>query len=341
MRCTDEGWEHEADTKHAEKLVSLMKLDEDQSKGVDTPGDKNVDQFDGAEELLNQEEYELFRTGAGITQYLALDGYGINFATKELVRRTSAPTKGCMAKLKRLARYLRKNPRLIMRYKWQRKIQHLTACMDADHAGCSRTRKSTTGGAIMRGDHTLMTISSTDPTTALSSAESGLYAIVRGVVELLYSVQLLPFFKDEVKGIVMSDSSAGRANCMQLGTGKRMRHVETQYLFIQKIFMEKTMGLGVIKGTENPGDMGTKYQKKEMRDKVMKLLGYIVFATQVKGARGSGITDALVSADTSLGLIQKVVTMCLSFGKYFWTWGHLRCSRDSYRCRDCAFVGGS
>ena len=53
--------------------------------------------------------------------------------------------------------------------------------VDSDHAGCVRTRKSTTGLAAFYGKHMFKAASTTQTLIALSSGESEFYAIVRGV----------------------------------------------------------------------------------------------------------------------------------------------------------------
>ena len=53
--------------------------------------------------------------------------------------------------------------------------------VDSDHAGCRRTRKSTSGGVAMLGQHILMEHNITQPVVALSSGESEFYAIIKGI----------------------------------------------------------------------------------------------------------------------------------------------------------------
>ena len=74
--------------------------------------------------------------------------------------------------LKRLGRYLVKFPRLVYEYPFQDDVSHLDVYVDTDHAGCLRTRKSTSGGCIIAGKHLLKSWSSTQDTLALSSGET-------------------------------------------------------------------------------------------------------------------------------------------------------------------------
>ena len=76
--------------------------------------------------------------------------------------------------LKRLARYLIKAPRAVSMFTWQHPQDTVDVFVDADWAGCKRSARSTSGGAIMMGWHTIKTWSSTQATVALSSGESEL-----------------------------------------------------------------------------------------------------------------------------------------------------------------------
>ena len=55
----------------------------------------------------------------------------------------------------------------------------------SDWAGCRKSRKSSSGGAIMVGQHCLKTWSKTQVIIAKSSAEAGLYGVLRGATESL------------------------------------------------------------------------------------------------------------------------------------------------------------
>ena len=57
--------------------------------------------------------------------------------------------------------------------------------VDANHAGCIRTRRSTTAGIAMRGPHNIGELMTTQPLVAASSGESEFYVLCRGAVELM------------------------------------------------------------------------------------------------------------------------------------------------------------
>eukprot|EP00975_Prorocentrum_lima_P029845 6262018-Prorocentrum_lima.AAC.1 len=78
--------------------------------------------------------------------YLSLDRPDIQFTCKELARGVSQPRRRHWKQMKRLARYLRSRPRVVQLIPNQGHIKDIVAWVDADHAGCIRTCKSTSGG---------------------------------------------------------------------------------------------------------------------------------------------------------------------------------------------------
>ena len=91
----------------------------------------------------------------------------------------SDPTKLGVEALKRLGRYLVKRRRLVFLYPFQEEVECMEVYADTDHAGCLRTRKSTSGGCVMLGARMLKAWSSTQPTITLSSGEAELHGVVR------------------------------------------------------------------------------------------------------------------------------------------------------------------
>ena len=64
-----------------------------------------------------------------------------------------------------------------------------------------------------------------------------------------------------------TDSGSTKQGLERLGVGK-IRHLDTQHLFVQEAQRLKLMTLGKVKGTENPSNILTKHLKsgQEMRD---------------------------------------------------------------------------
>ena len=137
------GIAYEADPRHAELLVRALG---DRAQPRTTPGAKSGggDHFDT--ESLPWDEARLFRACAARANYLGLDRTDVAFASKELCRRMSVPTWGDLEALRRLAQYLAGSPRLVQR-------SELGVYADTEFAGCSETRRPTSGGIVFNGVH--------------------------------------------------------------------------------------------------------------------------------------------------------------------------------------------
>ena len=81
--------------------------------------------------------------------------------------------------------YLRANPRLIDLFPNQTQFTNLELWVDADHAGCIRSRKSTTGTALQLGKCTIRTTCKSQAVIALSSGEAECYSLVSGLCQAL------------------------------------------------------------------------------------------------------------------------------------------------------------
>ena len=63
-----------------------------------------------------------------------------------------------------------------------------------------------------------------------------------------------------------SDASAAIAISQRTGLGK-LRHIQTQYLWIQERVAHKEIGLQTVLGTENPADLLTKHLPRAIVEK--------------------------------------------------------------------------
>ena len=101
------------------------------------------------EEALNSEELSeqqatMYRSASMRLAYLSQDRPDLLVLGKELAKGLKKPTQAHFQMLKRGVRYLRSHPRLVHLFANQDKFTQLEVWVDADHAGCIRSRKSTT-----------------------------------------------------------------------------------------------------------------------------------------------------------------------------------------------------
>ena len=112
---------------------------------------------DGEDLLLDAESSRLYRGVAARLNYVAPDRPDLAYAVKEAARAMSSPKESDLRKLKKIGKYLIGAPRLVSTFQWQDMPSRLTSFTDSDWAGCSRTARSTSGGAVCLGEHVLKT----------------------------------------------------------------------------------------------------------------------------------------------------------------------------------------
>ena len=102
-----------------------------------------------------------------------------------------APTVGHLV-LKSVARYLIGHGRLVQEF--VRQVEepfHAVEITDSDHAGCLKTRKSTSSSKLFYGSHMLRSTSTTQGVIVLSSGESEFYSPVKGTSAGLGAASML------------------------------------------------------------------------------------------------------------------------------------------------------
>ena len=143
-------------------------------------------------------------------------------------------------------------------YHWQGTQTALNTYTDADWTGCRETGRSTTGGCVALGAHTLKRWSKTQSLIALSSGESELYAALEASAETLGILSLLKDLGYNLSGEVWGDASAALGVINRRGLGKT-RHIDTRLLWIQQTAAEQRLNYHKVLGKENPADLYTKY----------------------------------------------------------------------------------
>ena len=145
----------------------------------------------------------------------------------------SKPRKRDWRALVRLGKYLIGRERYIAKFDYQKKVDKIHVWTDTDYAGCRDTRKSTSGGLIMIGNHMIRSWSSTQRVIALSSGEAEYYGMVRGGAEGLGTRSILEDMGINMKIKLSEDSTAAKGIADRTGLGK-VRHIEVNQLWIQE-----------------------------------------------------------------------------------------------------------
>jgi hypothetical protein len=181
------------------------------------------------------------------------------FAAKECSRAASAPTKGDLTRLKRVGRFLLHAPRCRIRYELQDEVHTLDGEAAADAAGCTRTRRSTSGGLLRLGCHWLVGWASTQKVIGLSSGESEYYSLVRCACEAIGLAGLLRELGMTLSIELWTDATAAKSIATRVGIGGgRIKHMDTKYLWLQQKVQLKEIQVHKIKGMVNSADLMTK-----------------------------------------------------------------------------------
>ena len=204
------------------KLTSLLKVTGRRKKGL--PYHATLESFSAdlavdAENLAG-EQAAMFRSGLGLTLYVAMDRPDIQFAVKTLSSYMSRPSTKAMAALKHLASYLDGTPDngVLLRMTEEGKTVGdfwnedmlisdevtipdlhteskftLEAFSDSSWADCKATRRSTSSGIIFLNGCMVMSVCRTQASVSLSSCEAELYAANGLMVESIYLYRLCKF----------------------------------------------------------------------------------------------------------------------------------------------------
>lgn len=231
----------------------------DEAKPVSSPGTRDEGRHsDDCDMPLNEKDTTNYRAIVARCNYLAPDRPDVAYAVKELARAMSKPTKGGLQRFKRLGRYLKGKPRLVLQYGWQAMPTTPIIYSDADWAGCRNIRNSTTGGCMMIGGHCVKGWSKTQSLVALSSGESEMYAALKASAETLGLLAMLKDLGRRLHGEIWGDANAALDILNRCGFEK-IRHIDTSLLRIQQVAAEQRLKYRKVLGTNNPADLFTKH----------------------------------------------------------------------------------
>ena len=237
-------------------MVELCGLKET-SKGSDVPITKTVGKgMRKAIDELNADEASLFRQAAGTGLYLSIDRPSLQYAMSEVMGGMQTPLVKHKLMIHHVARYVARYLAVVWLFRYQDMPKVLRIYTDSDWAGNTETRKSVSCAVESFGAHMLECSVGKQSTVALSSAEAEFYAIVRGTSMGMQTLQILEAMakvfsltvmkvEDDIVLIslrVSSDSSAARAICNRVGSGK-VRHLSIKELWIQEEVRKKRLAL--------------------------------------------------------------------------------------------------
>jgi hypothetical protein len=278
---TAEGITWEADPRHAEIVCKGYGLGASVSAGgadtgtvptarrkITTPGVSDKQEELENEVPLDASQRALYRSMTMRVQYLTQDRPELQFQGRERARRMQEPTNLDETALKRMARFMDGTPRVVWLFPWQTQVAHLDTWCDSNHAGCLRTRKSVSGGAVMIGTATCHTYSKSQAVIALSSGEAEYYGLVSAVSASLGVQSTLRDWGWKLGVRILMDASTGIAIGSRRGLGKT-KHIDTVFLWAQQLVTDGRVKLLKRSTGEMLADFLTKNAEAKMMQRCM------------------------------------------------------------------------
>ena len=156
---------------------------------------------------------------------------------------------------------------------------------DSDHAGCQRTRKSTTGYVGLFGTGAIAMRCVSQSILALSSAEAEFYGLCSASAAAIGLRSLFADLGIEINITIRMDASAAIAMASRRGLGKA-KHMHVQYLWIQELIQSGEIKLEKVGTDENRSDLMTKHLQAPRMKLLMRRMGF-QYVEEEKGTNNS------------------------------------------------------
>ena len=124
----------------------------------------------------------------------------------------------------------------------------------------------------MHGSHCIKHWATTQSTLSLSSGESELHGITKGVQNALGFKSIAMDINFGKPLHVHSDATAALGIARRRGLGK-LRHLDVEDLWVQEQVRYKKIHLQKVLGTENPADVFTKYVEHPAMSRALASMG--------------------------------------------------------------------
>ena len=223
-------------------------------------------------EPLSQDQHHRYRSQVARCLFLSQDRADITFIVNELCQKMSSPNQQTLAKLKRLASYLKRKRQWGQVFEYGKIAEELTVFTGSDWAGCKETRMSSS--VLMLGGHTMKAYTRKQKVIAKSSTEAELYAAALGASEAKGVQSMMYHLGFAVKPVLAIDAKATEHILHRQGIGK-LKHLDVAYLWVQDEIRSQRLRVRRVRSEENVADLGTKPLSKTVIAKHCLTLGYM------------------------------------------------------------------
>ncbi|CAK0909302.1 unnamed protein product, partial [Prorocentrum cordatum] len=221
----------EPDPRHARVLVHELGLGGAGSRAATAPTEKGASYCDETP-LQGDEETKAYRSLCMRLGFLAQDAPRRWCVASEFCNRMAGPATGGLARLKRVLRFLRGEPRCAQNFVERRhECKRVDLYCDSDWAGDPIDRKSVSSVLVFFGSHLLKSTVGAQGATALSRGEAGFTAAVEGASVALGVRSLGADLGMMLHPVMRADSGAAKGIVGRRGVG-RIRHLHTPLLWV-------------------------------------------------------------------------------------------------------------
>eukprot|EP00903_Cladosiphon_okamuranus_P017600 g16211.t1 len=245
---------------------------------VSTPchgGEISLDQ--PADALLDEDGIKTYQSLVGILLYPSrVSRWDIAFATLELRRAASKPSKAHLTKAKHVLRYLKGRPQLDIVY--QSGKFELLAWADASFAQDLVKRRSTTGYLFLLCGAPVSYCAVMQSFTALSTTEAEMVAIsfaAREACHIQDTLHELGFGKHFERIKISNDSTGALSLVTNTSYSARTKHLQIRKWFTNELIVSGRLKVAYTSSSENPAYIFTKGLSRIVHRRLMELIqGY-------------------------------------------------------------------
>lgn len=218
-----------------------------------------------------------YREAVGSLMYLAVMtrpdiSYAVGVASRDL----GEPTSENVLWVKRILRYLRRTTGMKLQFARNSTKLYLNGYCDSDYAGCTETRRSTSGYVFQLGAACISWRSERQRIVATSTTEAEFIAAAEAVKELIWLRRLLcEVLGSSINATLHIDNQGAMQLIENPVHHKRTKHIDVRYFFIRERFRKGLFILKNVRTNEQAADIFTKGLGKELHLKNMKMLSFV------------------------------------------------------------------
>ena len=243
----ERGIMYQHDPRHVDVLVKDLGLEHGNS--VQTPAAPNAMEEEKSEPL-SQDQHHRHRSHVARCLFLSQDRADITFIVNELCQKMSNPNQQSLARLKRLARYLKRERQWGHVFKYEKIV---TRSDNIYRFGLGRMQENSKIIKRWRGDARRTRLEGVHAKTenhCKSSAEAELYAAALGASEVKGIASVLRDLGYGKRPVLAIDAKATEHILHRQGIGK-LKHIDVAYLWIQDEVRSQRLQVRRVRSEDN------------------------------------------------------------------------------------------